>query len=265
MRQKAITVQRKSTAAERRDLRDQRCRLQNRIDNLEKKADSFLKLDYLTEWRAEKGKESDDGYESSGYDSDDVSDSGRDAKAPELATLPLPSSLAPGEVERLGLTKIAQQEASLHRGQINDALDGLRLALGEKSLLLRTGVRNAQSQLTTLRAWDSVNKRDNDAKKHRETYRHARDVLIRLGLDDDYLSTLGDITDEDMKMPRDILEENRFGQKSDALPWFWRIAHNAGDGHSDSDNERMKECECGYLLHRVTFTSYNTSLQSELA
>jgi len=39
------------------------------------------------------------------------------------------------------------------QSQVTDALEGLRLALGEKSLCFRTEVRNANSQWTTHRAW----------------------------------------------------------------------------------------------------------------
>ncbi|KAI0245541.1 hypothetical protein BJV78DRAFT_1137879, partial [Lactifluus subvellereus] len=32
-----------------------------------------------------------------------------------------------------------------------------------------------------------------------------------------------DITDDDLKVVGDITDERRFRQRSDALPWFWRI------------------------------------------
>ena len=49
--------------------------------------------------------------------------------------------------------------------------------------------------------------------------------------------TLYDITDDDLKVAGDITDEWRFGQRSDALPWFWQI----GDG-TDSSGPRMQEC-----------------------
>jgi hypothetical protein len=54
-------------------------------------------------------------------------------------------------------------EFKLHKGQVTDALEGLCLALGEKSLHFRTEVHNANSQRTTHRAWDNVHKFDVDA------------------------------------------------------------------------------------------------------
>jgi hypothetical protein len=54
--------------------------------------------------------------------------------APERNHITLPSTLAPGEIEWLSLTSIAVIEAELCKGQVTDALEGLHLALGEKSL-----------------------------------------------------------------------------------------------------------------------------------
>ena len=129
-------------------------------------------------------------------------------------------------------------------GQMNDALDRLRMALGEKSLLYRTEVRNSKSQRTSLRSWQNVNKQHLLARQHKRAYDHARNALTRLDIDRDYHSTLHDITLEDMKMSGDVTEENQMGQRSSVLAWFWRL---------DSDvamevvelNPRMKEC--GYF------------------
>jgi hypothetical protein len=46
--------------------------------------------------------------------------------------------------------------------------------------------------------------------------------------------------EQDMKMSGNVTEENRYGQRSDTLAWFWR----PDDGLSGEDNlsPRMKEC-----------------------
>ena len=74
--------------------------------------------------------EDDNGYYSEDSDADAVL-----KDMPETKALALPLSLTPGEIEQLGLDNLAGQEAALQQGQINDALEGLRMALGEKSLL----------------------------------------------------------------------------------------------------------------------------------
>jgi hypothetical protein len=224
-------------------LLDHRRRLSARISSLEKKADSFMILDEATKWCNDKGKGHEESPEGSADEWEDSESEAEDeVQLPEDAKLPLPSSLAAGEVERLGLIDIAKQEGCLRKGQINDALDGLRLALGEKSLLLRTEVRNARSQITSLKAWDSVNKQNAHALRHKKVYEEARKALQRLGTEDEFLLTLRDITAEDMKMAGDIIEENRVGQRSDALAWFWRLA-NEPEGTPSVDDDRMRECK----------------------
>ena len=40
-------------------------------------------------------------------------------------------------------------------------------------------------------------------------------------------------------VPSDITEENRFGQRSDVLPWFWRL----GGQNEDQHDTWMEECK----------------------
>ena len=89
---------------------------------------------------------------------------------PEKDAIMLPSVLAPGEITCLSLDAIAKVEAELHIGQINDSLNGLHLALGEKSLCFHTEISNASSPCTTQQAWDNIHKFDADARNHRAMY-----------------------------------------------------------------------------------------------
>ena len=84
-------------------------------------------------------------------------------------------------------------------------------------------MRNANSQRTTHRAWDNVHKLDAQAQKCQATYRHAQSALQHLAFDMEYLATLFDVTDDDLKVAGDLTDEGRVGQRSDTLPWFWRI------------------------------------------
>jgi len=61
--------------------------------------------------------------------------------SPEHMSIFMPSSLQIADMHRLGLATMVSQELELRQGQANDALEGLRLALGHKSLLFRTKVR----------------------------------------------------------------------------------------------------------------------------
>jgi hypothetical protein len=87
----------------------------------------------------------------------------------ENSILSLPSLLAEGEIERLGIQGLSE-EIELQKGQVNEALESLRLTLGEKALHLRTNVHNARSQQKSLKAWDRVRKLGQDVRRHRKSY-----------------------------------------------------------------------------------------------
>ena len=55
--------------------------------------------------------------------------------APEDIHILMPSRLQHTDLQRLGLVSIAKQEMELRKGQANDALEGLKLALVHKALL----------------------------------------------------------------------------------------------------------------------------------
>ena len=59
---------------------------------------------------------------------------------PEKAILLLPSNLTPDQQALPGLDDLGKQEAKLRIGQMNDALEQLKLALGGKSLIMRKKV-----------------------------------------------------------------------------------------------------------------------------
>ena len=71
-------------------------------------------------------------------------------------------------------------------------------------------------------------------------YNLSQAALIRLNHFSDFLDTLHDISEQDMKMSRDITEENRYGQRLDALAWFWRLDDNLSG--EDQLSPHMKEC-----------------------
>ena len=220
--------------AQRNELLDRRRKLEARISSYEHRMTVIIKSDEDTNWSTNDFNITDIDAEAS----DGMSNLHPDGWfTPERERIMLLSALAPGEIERMSLQSIAMIEAELRKGQVADALQGLRLALGEKSLCFRTEVRNADSQRTTNRAWDNIHKLDAEARKCRSTYLLARSALQRIGTDPEYLAMLHDISDDDLKVAGDLTDERRFGQRSDTLPWFWRI----GDAN-DSGGPRIQEC-----------------------
>jgi hypothetical protein len=161
-------------------------------------------------------------------------------KLPETIVLMLPSALTSQDRLRLNAKHICLQEIQLWEGQANDALEALRNSLAQVSLVLRTKVRNAKSQYTKTRSWEDVEKNNVQVWKYLVTYRTARNALIQLKAPVEILYRFQEIKKEDLKMPGDIVEENRIGQRNDKIAWFWKLdASHAGD-----QDEWMKECEC---------------------
>ena len=231
-----VSLGRNCSTAQKTDLLDHRRKLEARISAYEQRISYIIKLDDDVQWSCQSGKLPDLDPQLGDASDDFLDDYPEGWFTPEKERITLPSSLSQGEIERLSLDSVAHVEAELRKGQINDALEGLRLALGEKSLCFRAEVRNADSQ----RAWDNIHKFDSDARKHRNFYNHARCALQKLPCEPEYLEMLQDITENDMKMSGDITEEHRFGQRSDTLAWFWRQDRNLSS--DDDSSPRMQEC-----------------------
>lgn len=177
--------------------------------------------------------------------------------APELMTIFMPSSLQPADLQRLGLEPLAEQEMELRQGQANDALEGLRLALGHKALLYRSQVRNippkwirlaltllvqlrkARSNKQDTAARRDIKRAEDNVQRHFRAYRRARTALQRLKAPNEVINMYKPIFPDDLAVTADVVEENRIGQRSHTLAWFWHIRAPNGDQR----DEWMEECE----------------------
>ena len=74
---------------------------------------------------------------------------------PESVVLPLPSNIASAKLLP-ALKPLISVERELRKGQANDALEGLRIGLDNKSLLLVRDVNQSTSTKQSTRAWVSV-------------------------------------------------------------------------------------------------------------
>ena len=119
-------------------------------------------------------------------------------------------------------------------------IEALQAGLAEKSLRFRTEVKPAKSRKTMTRAWDSIHKANKQIRRAVQCYHLARTALMTLKVSSELLGQYKEIHKEDLKMSRDGIEENRVGQCSSELPWFWRL-----DRKWDKDRgEFLKECKC---------------------
>jgi len=174
---------------------------------------------------------------------------------PENVMLYLPSNFTLQQREEYGLQGPGNAEYELREGQANDSLERLRECLAEKSLRFRKEVRPAKSQRKMTRAWDSVHRVDDQVRRTVVTYRTARRAIGELG-GATALKRFQEIKKLDLKMSGDVIEENRVGQKSSVLPWFWRLDRKAKEDCGDYEKE------CKYSIsrpsqigtHRTQFT-----------
>lgn len=182
----------------------------------------------------------DDEVQDSEETDDDNDDEGATALA-ESMRLSLPSNTKQSLANSV-LTSLRKQEAALREGQINDSLRKLRLSLGDKAWMLRNTVRDAPGGKEKLRAWSGVKTKDKEVRRHVKQYTQASAALRRMGMGAQWKS----ITKEDLKMPGDITEANRTGQRSSVLAWFWRLE----DGEAVGEMARSGQMgECRIALH----------------
>ena len=168
---------------------------------------------------------------------------------PECTLLSLPSAFTTDERHCHGLAALALQEVELRKGQANDALQSLCLALGQKTMLYRVKVRNQQASTGKTRTWKEVGNATYKVTRYARSYERARKALEGLGcLNQDIYKPL---QEKDLSMSADILEENRYNQKNDELAWFWRI----GDGNIVDPQCWMAECKCDSISEQSIILS----------
>jgi hypothetical protein len=159
----------------------------------------------------------------------------------ERSTLFMPSTLGKQSCVSYGWEPLVDQEKELRIAQADECLENLRLALGHKSLLLRTSVRGAEGQKSKTRAWKEVERISETITKEVSLYHRAREALVGLEAEEDVLRKYQLVKSDDLKMSGDVVEENRVGQRNDALAWFWRL-DGAGQHPDDGWMQECKIC-----------------------
>jgi hypothetical protein len=155
---------------------------------------------------------------------------------PESVILPLPSKMV-SAMHRQPLEPLTSVERELRKGQANDALEGLRIGLANKSLLLLTDVNQSTSTKQSTRAWASVRNTQTQILFHARSYQRAWVALKSVGTPEDLL-IYQKLEEKDLVVVKDITNAKRFGQGSETLAWFWRI----GPSKDSMTGEWMEEC-----------------------
>ena len=234
-----------ATALEQTSKEDRRRKLEGRLNRFHQKAEEYMgkndeeDLDILpqfTGWEDEEDRNEDGPSE---FWDDDDEDEEENSETPERTPICMPSSLKPEDIQKLGLEILAGQELELRKGQASDCLQSLRMSLGHKAVLYRTKVRTAKTSTDKTRTWDDIKAITIKINKHVRAYRRAHKALDRLGADGTTLVRYQELRTEHLKLSGDITEENRVGQRSDVLPWFWRLDGQNADQH----DTWMQECK----------------------
>ena len=189
-----------------------------------------------------------------GYLDDDLSyeeEDGDDAASdlPESIVLPLPSNVVSSIKFGLSLEPLRLMERELRKGQANDALEGLRIGLANKSLLLVTDVNNSTSTKQSTRAWASVRNMQAQILYHAHSYQRAWQSLKCIGTPEDLL-VYRKLEEKDLVVVKDITKAKRFGQGSDSLAWFWHIGPSA----DALTGKWMEECKLNQPILFCFFT-----------
>ena len=171
------------------------------------------------------------------FNYEDEDESEAPSVLPEAVILPLPSNII-SEKFKSSLETVIALERELRKGQANDALEGLRIGLANKSLLLLTDVNGSTSTKQSTRAWASVRNAQSQILFHARSYQRAWQALKCIGTAED-LRFYQKLDETDLVVVKDIANAKRFGQGSDALAWFWRI----GPSEDALTGEWMEECE----------------------
>jgi hypothetical protein len=161
---------------------------------------------------------------------------------PESVILPLPSNIISDQL-RKSLEPLISVERDLRKGQANDALEGLRVGLANKSLLLQTDVNKSTSTKQSTRAWTNVRNTQSQILSHARCYQRAWLALKSIGTPED-LTVHQELKEKDLVVVKDVTMAKRFGQGSDRLAWFWRI----GPSQDSLTGEWMEECKKHFIL-----------------
>jgi hypothetical protein len=182
---------------------------------------------------------------------DDKSEGKDEAEAPlvfpEEVMLPLPSNIISVEF-REPLESLRLVERELQKGQANDSLEGLRVALANKSLLLLTNVNQSTTTKQSTWAWAGVQNAQTHVLSHAHSYQRAWQALKCVGTPENLL-VYQKLDVKDLVTVKDITMAKHFGQESDSLAWFWHI----GPNKDALTGEWLEECKLKFLLFLIVF------------
>ena len=242
------------TATQKADILQKRQRLHTRIAKFNQMAELFMSgldidvtffhEDDPTFCPEEKGETLDDKEKERTFwetlVDEDAEEDDPNESFPEDLTLWMPSYIGASCLKEAGLEDLMKEEVQLRIGQANDSLEKLRTHLGHKSILYRMNFRSSTSVRTDTRSKQDIQRVLLKIARDVQAYHRTRESLFYLEASQDILQKYQLIKAEELGVSKDVTEENRYGQSSDILPWFWRI----GGSQLQSPGVWNEECKC---------------------
>jgi hypothetical protein len=145
-------------------------------------------------------------------------------KEPEVKPILLPSIVG-RKCKSMKIGELEGIELELRKGQANDALQSIRLAIGEKAFRFRNDLRNANSKQKKTRSWDTIHSISHRIRRNVLVYRQARSAMENLGVPPQILNAeYPELTKDDLKANTTIEKPNARGQRNAKLSWIWTAA-----------------------------------------
>ena len=164
--------------------------------------------------------------------------SGHAGSNAEDIPLLLPSTLGWEWCVNHGVKALAINEAKLRYAQANDSIHRIRLALGFKSAVFRTQVREARTQQTKTRAWTAIHNVDTSVHQHARNYSMARDAYLKVWDSSGGSPELPPLCVADLRVNTTVLRAAQAGQRNKQLPWIWSFGTSVRQ-----DGTWMDECK----------------------
>ena len=155
----------------------------------------------------------------------------------------MPSSIGSVKLAELDLIDLQKEEMELRIGQANDCLEKLRTNLGTKAMLYRQNFQSSNSTQDGTRTQKEIQKAVLQINKQVRSYHRARQAILRLDPDVSIRQKYQEIHPEDLGVSKEVTEENRFGQGTSKLAWFWLMGGGKSDGNIESGSPWMDECK----------------------
>jgi len=158
---------------------------------------------------------------------------------PELACLPMPSSLPHRSEQRVFLHHLIRQELELCKGHANDCLAAVRQILRQEAFQYKKILHNARDKVHRTWARSSIQKVHRSLVLQSQIYSCTRLAMKSLGIDPGLLETkYQTLSRLDIHVSTAVVDPNERGQSQMRLSWIWTIQH----GVSPTDNH-LTECE----------------------